>query len=230
VRELTRALQVARDQATTHAASIQEFTTPSPNHVVEHWRLAARAAALAEHDTAPDQAIHLTAPQARTIAGDIAAISQALVPDRRYRNTPNWESIAGCDRLGWAALATALDVSLGQPDYSVDQTGWRPRTKPIGRPAKPGVLGVLQAEHNPLVRLESFPDAMNLRLIVDSQRLLSAGLVPYAERIERAMLPHLFSDYRPPADRDAAVGDLGGAVGAALLAQAGEHATARAAV
>jgi hypothetical protein len=185
VAELARALQAARDQATTPPASSQEFTTPSANTVVEHWRLAARAAALAEHDTAPDQAIHLTASQARTIAGDVAAISQALVVlDRRYRNTPGWEPIAGCDRLGWAALATALDVSLGQPDYSADQTGWRPRTKPIGGPAKPGVLGVLQAEHNLLVRLTSFPDAMNLRLVVDSQRLLSAGLVPYAERVD----------------------------------------------
>lgn len=185
VAELARALETARDQATTLPASSQEFTTPSTNSVVEHWRLAARAAALAEHDTAPDQAIHLTAAQARTIAGDVAAISQALVVlDRRYRNTPDWESIAGCDRLGWAALATALDVSLGQPDYSVDQTGWRPRTKPIGGSAKPGVLGVLQAEHNLLVRLASFPDAMNLRLVVDSQRLLSAGLVPYAQRID----------------------------------------------
>lgn len=163
----------------------EEFTAPCANTVVEHWRLAARAAALAEHDTAPDQAFHLTAAQARAIAGDVAAISQALVVlDRRYRNTPGWEPLAGCDRLGWAALATALNVSLGQPDYSVDQTGWRPRTKPIGGPAKPGVLGILQAEHHLLVRLACFPDAMNLRLVVDSQRLLSAGLVPYAERID----------------------------------------------
>ncbi len=185
VAELARALEAAREQATTRPASSQEFTTPSANTIVERWRLAARAVALAEHDTAPDQAIHLTAAQARTIAGDVAAISQALVVlDRRYRNTPGWEPIAGCDRLGWAALATALDVSLGQPDYSVDQTGWRPRTKPIGGPARPGVLGVLQAEHNLLVRLAAFPDAMNLRLVVDSQRLLSAGLVPYAERID----------------------------------------------
>lgn len=40
---------------------------------------------------------------------------------------------------------------------------------------------------------------------------------PYAKRIERAMAPHLFSDYRPPAVRTAALGDLGGAIGAALL-------------
>jgi glucokinase len=40
---------------------------------------------------------------------------------------------------------------------------------------------------------------------------------PYADRIEQAMLPHLFSDYRPPAVVVAELGDLGGAVGAALL-------------
>jgi hypothetical protein len=188
VSELARALKFARDHATTHAASSREFTTPSSNEVLEHWRLAARAAALAEHDTAPDQAIHLTAAQGRTIAGDVAAISQALVVlDRRYRNTPAWESLAGCDRLGWAALATALDVSLGQPDYTVDQTGWHPRTKPIEGPPKPGVLGVLQAEHNLLVRLKSFPNAMHIRLIVDSQRLLTSGLVPYAERVDPSL-------------------------------------------
>jgi glucokinase len=41
---------------------------------------------------------------------------------------------------------------------------------------------------------------------------------PYAARIAEAMQPHLFTDYRPPAVRVAALGDLGGAIGAALLA------------
>jgi glucokinase len=49
---------------------------------------------------------------------------------------------------------------------------------------------------------------------------------PYAERIERAMMPHLFSDYRPPAVRVAALGDLGGAIGAALVARTDAPATA----
>jgi glucokinase len=40
----------------------------------------------------------------------------------------------------------------------------------------------------------------------------------YAGRIEKAMMPHLFADERPPAVRVAALGDLGGAIGAALLA------------
>jgi glucokinase len=40
---------------------------------------------------------------------------------------------------------------------------------------------------------------------------------PYAERIAKAMQPHLFADSRPPHVRVAALGDLGGAIGASLL-------------
>jgi glucokinase len=40
---------------------------------------------------------------------------------------------------------------------------------------------------------------------------------PYAQRITDAMMPHLFHDDDPPAVRVAALGDLGGALGAALL-------------
>jgi glucokinase len=42
---------------------------------------------------------------------------------------------------------------------------------------------------------------------------------PFAERIARAMQPHLFKDQTPPAVHVAALGDLGGAIGAALLAE-----------
>ncbi len=40
---------------------------------------------------------------------------------------------------------------------------------------------------------------------------------PYVKRIEAAMMPHLFVSDRPPAVMPAALGDLGGAIGAALL-------------
>jgi glucokinase len=40
---------------------------------------------------------------------------------------------------------------------------------------------------------------------------------PMAERISTEMQPHLFNDHRPPAVRVAGLGDLGGAIGAALL-------------
>jgi glucokinase len=44
---------------------------------------------------------------------------------------------------------------------------------------------------------------------------------PYAKRIAEAMQPHLFHDSRPPHVHVAALGDLGGAVGAALLLRTG---------
>ncbi|MGI8558695.1 MAG: ROK family protein [Solirubrobacteraceae bacterium] len=43
---------------------------------------------------------------------------------------------------------------------------------------------------------------------------------PYADRIKHAMMPHLFSDGRPPDVHVSALGDLGGALGAAMLASA----------
>jgi glucokinase len=43
---------------------------------------------------------------------------------------------------------------------------------------------------------------------------------PYAKRIVKAMRPHLFADARPPHVHVAALGDLGGAIGAALLVRA----------
>jgi glucokinase len=42
---------------------------------------------------------------------------------------------------------------------------------------------------------------------------------PFVNRITKAMAPHLFHDERPPAMHVAALGDLGGALGAALLAR-----------
>jgi glucokinase len=42
---------------------------------------------------------------------------------------------------------------------------------------------------------------------------------PYADRIAEAMTPHLFQPERPPGVHVALLGDLGGAIGAALLAQ-----------
>jgi glucokinase len=51
---------------------------------------------------------------------------------------------------------------------------------------------------------------------------------PYRERIEKAMMPHLFASEDPPAFLMAELGDLGGAVGAALLVKAPARASAAA--
>jgi glucokinase len=47
---------------------------------------------------------------------------------------------------------------------------------------------------------------------------------PYVERIRDAMMPHLFVSDRPPRVELAALGDLGGAMGAALLVPPGSSA------
>ena len=39
----------------------------------------------------------------------------------------------------------------------------------------------------------------------------------YVDRIEKAMMPHLFADHRPPAVLLAELGDLAGAVGGSRL-------------
>jgi glucokinase len=96
-------------------------------------------------------------------------------------------------------------------------------------------------------------DALAVRLIDRAVQALGAGIAsavnlldveaviiggglgirlgtPYAQRIEQAMRPHLFSDYRPPAVHVAALGDLGGALGAALLVRDREPAAGTPAV
>ncbi len=47
---------------------------------------------------------------------------------------------------------------------------------------------------------------------------------PYAKRISEEMAPHLFNDSQPPHVHVAALGDLGGAIGASLLLSDGVHA------
>ncbi|MEP6815652.1 MAG: hypothetical protein ABI873_08895 [Marmoricola sp.] len=186
--ELARAIDLAKTESTAHPASSEALATPLAIPMVEHWRLAARAAALAEHDTSDQFSVQMTASQAQALVGDVAALSQAIVVlDQRYRNTPGWEPLAQSARLGWASLAASLDVNLGQPDYAVDHLGWRPKSKVIPDPVRPGILGVLQAQHNLVIRMKSVLNATNLRLVVDSQRLLSAHLAPFAARIDERL-------------------------------------------
>ena len=52
---------------------------------------------------------------------------------------------------------------------------------------------------------------------------------PYADRMLEAMLPHLFVDERPPVVLTASLGDLGGAIGATLIAPVRAAPTRRAA-
>jgi glucokinase len=59
--------------------------------------------------------------------------------------------------------------------------------------------------------------------VVDVEAIILGGGLgvrlgqPYAEKIAKAMLPHLFNDHRPPPVLVAALGDLSGAIGASML-------------
>lgn len=79
-------------------------------------------------------------------------------------------------RLGRAAevcAATWAPSNEEDFDFTVDLRGWKPTPRLIDGPGLPGIAGVLQAQHNLLVHLTTFPDAMSLRIVLDSQRVVS---------------------------------------------------------
>src|SRR3954464_2260201 len=76
---LSRAVAQAVDASTAPLATLDELATPHDLPLVEHWRHAARAAALGEHDF--DAGLghghgRLDAQQNQTLIADIAAVAQ----------------------------------------------------------------------------------------------------------------------------------------------------------
>jgi glucokinase len=93
-----------------------------------------------------------------------------------------------------------------------------------------GIWARALEREDPLARklIEEAVDAIGIAVasacnILDVEAVIIGGGLgvrfgePYAERIHAAMLPHLFADDRPPEVHVAALGDLGGAIGASLL-------------
>lgn len=154
---------------------LHELTTPQEFPMVESWRQVAMAAVLGEHDFGGlmDHG-RLTPAQSRTVLKDAAEVARALVVlDKRYENIPGWIPIRERGRLDRAARVCGAFAGYDEPDYSVDHKGWRPPPATIDGGPIPGIGGVLQAEHNMLVHLASFPNALNLRRVMDGQRILS---------------------------------------------------------
>lgn len=171
-RNLHRRLTDVLDSATTAMPSLDDLTTPAAFTLVEHWRKAARAAALGEHDLTGAVTGGLDFDKARTVAGDAAEVVRALlVLDLRYKNIPGWEHLRGARGLRQVAEACAFPEP---PDPSVQSYGWRPRPPLLQGPARPGIAGVLQAQHNLFVHLHELPSVLNLRRITLSQREISA--------------------------------------------------------
>ncbi|MGN6576958.1 MAG: hypothetical protein ACTHKG_14875 [Nocardioides sp.] len=155
--------------------SLHDLSKPQDFALVESWRQVARAAVLGEHDFPGlmDQG-RLSHAERMTVLQDAAEVTRGLVVlDKRYDNIPGWAPIRERARLDRAAQVCAAFTGVVEPDYSVDQKGWRPPSATIDGGPLPGIGGVLQAEHNMLVHLSKFPTALNLRRVMDGQRILS---------------------------------------------------------
>jgi hypothetical protein len=230
--ELRYRLDQARSTYTAPLPDLGQLAEPHPNHVVDLWRRAAKATVLGEHDfPAGLDYGNLTEAQAMTVLKDAAEFARALTGlDRRFAAAvPDWEPITEADELGRAAVVCAAHAGYDKPDYSVDQRGWRPPARLVNGPALPGIDGVLQAQSNLLVHLCHQPDAYSLRLIVDSQRIVSRGALelctqsPNQEQIA-AKWDHRYETYRQLIDHSR---NLRGLVGNGLAAADGALAAAR---
>lgn len=195
--------------------SLDELSKSQDFAMVESWRQVARAAVLGEHDFPGlmDQG-RLSHAECMTVLKDAAEVARALVVlDKRYDNIPGWAPIrerARLDRAAEALAAFARDVA---PDYSVDQKGWRPPSATIDGGPLPGIGGVLQAEHNMLVHLSKFPTALNLRRVMDGQRILSHEAVRRAPNVAPELIEKWLEreqTYRRIIDETRNVGGLAG--------------------
>jgi hypothetical protein len=159
-------------------APMELLTTPQPFDLVDRWRVAARAAALGEHDfPALRQQPNFDGSGALDVLHDAAEVVLGLVMlDRRYRDIPGWQPLFGRGDLQHAATRATDFAQRPDSRHLVDTLGWRPPLTPIPGPARTGFEGVIQAEHNLLIRLDRFPTALNLKRILDSQRELSHRL------------------------------------------------------
>jgi hypothetical protein len=171
-KELRRRLTKTMNASTATLPTMDDLTGPHKFPLVEAWRLAARAAALGEHDFAGEVAQgRLDINQRLTVTKDTAEIIHGLIVlDRRYSNIPAWEPLSGTRTLQRAAQDCA---HIEASDCTVDRRGWRPPTRPIDGPTRAGIAGVIQAQHNTLVHLTRVPNALNFKRLLDSQRELS---------------------------------------------------------
>jgi hypothetical protein len=199
---------------------LNELTTPQEFPIVESWRQVARAAVLGEHDFGGlmDRA-RLTPAQSRTVLKDAAEVTRALVVlDRRYEGIPGWIPIRERGRLDRAAQVCRVFAGDETPDYSVDHKGWRPPPATIDGGPLPGIGGVLQAEYNMLVHLSSFPNALNLRRVMDGQRILSHEAARRAPSVAPELIEKWYDreqTYKKLIDETRDVGGLVGRGGSA---------------
>lgn len=186
VEELRYRLATAIEASTAGTTSLDELTTSQSFPIIETWRLAAKAAALGEHDFGAGVGyVELTDDQCLTVLKDAAEVVRALVAlDRRYEGIPDWERLKEQGCLGRAAEACAASSGYGEPNYTVDLRGWRPLPKLTRDPVLSGLDGILQGEHNLLVTLKNFPNAHSMRVVLESQLIVSREMASRARDID----------------------------------------------
>lgn len=173
--ELRFRLTEALAASSAALAPSSELSTGQQFATVEAWREAARAAVLGEHDfPAGVRYSDLTDQQCMTVLKDVADVVRGLVAlDRRYSNVPGWEKLHNQGWLGRAAETCAAHAGYDEPDYAVDRQGWQQNPEPMDGPALPGLTGVMQAQYNLLLNLDEMPDARSLRVVMESQRIVT---------------------------------------------------------
>ena len=186
VEELRYRLVTAIEASSAGTTSLDELTTSQGFPIVETWRLAAKAAALGEHDFAAGVGyVQLSDDQCLTVLKDAAEVVNALVAlDRRYKGIPGWERLKEQRRLGQAAEVCATTTGYGEPNYTVDLRGWHPPAKLTRDPVLPGLDGILQGEHNLLVTLKHFPNAHSMRVVLESQLIVSREIATRARDVD----------------------------------------------
>lgn len=154
---------------------LNELTTVQKFPMVETWRRVAQAAVLGEHDFGAGVGYgRLSNQQCRTVLKDAAEIAQALVVlDMRYEGIRGWSACRERGRLERAAEVCAVFAGYDEQDHTVDLRGWRPPSATIDGGPLPGIAGVLEAEHNMLVHVAQFPNALNIQRVMNGQRILS---------------------------------------------------------
>lgn len=173
--ELRYRIDDALTASTAGLPTLTDLTAHQDFEMVESWRAAAKAAALGEHDfTAGVGYGRLDERECMAVLQDAADVTRALVAlDHRYDNIPGWGHLKNPGRLGRAAEVCVAYARYDEPSYSVDSRGWRPPAGLLHGPASSRLAAVVQAEHNLLVQLARFPKAHTMRLVLDSQRVLS---------------------------------------------------------
>lgn len=110
-----------------------------------------------------------------------------------------------------------MPSSFSTSDTATSRAGNRSSTSAISvrppSPARPGIAGVVQAQHNLLIQLKKFPTALNLKRIIDSQRDLSHQLAGRAVEIAPSLTAKWQSRGQTYARLYAKTRNIGGTLG-----------------